>query len=982
MYPTAWVALVPRSRSGFGGEEPRLFLQSVRAEKSGLHARRGRPKNLREDKVRSPLLRLGACIAMAFALVACGGDDGAQGPQGQPGTPGAPGPAGPPGPAAPQAIFLTANTPPATFAALDLAVTVTSATITTQPVVNFRITDRVSGAAIVGFGTRTLASGATVGSYPNLAFSLAKLIPAAGGSPSRWVNYIVTSVSSTGVETLTRPSTDNQGTLVDNGDGTYRYTFYRDVAGMAAKVAGLTAAAGQDKADLDDLSYNANATHRLTIQIAGNAPGTGTNTPNAVQVVTGVPMAKPINVIYDFVPATGQAPAASANRKMVANANCESCHSTLGGLPGQDEASLVFHGGSRNNIEYCVICHTEQRKFGRAEATYNATTRAFTGSTYRVDDQAAGNVMSFLHKLHAAGIMTRTGYNYGGVLLETGGYSQDIRNCDKCHDSTGASTGGTPLPQAALWKTEANRKACSSCHDGINFTTGQGLTLADKAAGLTVSTGFFGAAHPANSTDGTCLNSSCHNAGAPGDPDVVHKPVTPPNSGNSLLATGTNSNTNAAWIASNPARLPAGAIKVEWDVASISLNGSRNPVMRFRWLQNGTATPILDFATAPVNAGSQEKEMWANFMGSPSAYWVWSVPQDGIAAPVDYNASTSVYLRSAWNGAAAATSTLTGPDANGYYTVTRTDVVVPATARILTGGMGYSYNVRSTLPLTQTDLTAYPVTKSTVAVTGNASTGLLAGMPNAYGGLIVIAPNKQVVATAGCQGTDYGCTTSGGFVARRAIVADTKCNACHQELGTFTEDAFHAGQRNDGTTCGWCHTANRANAGWSVETAPMVHAMHAGAKRNVPFNYYGMDWASIKYPGVLARCEQCHIPGAFDYANSASAAAVGLSGDQLDKRLLVTTATGDSTTWVPANVSKWAPVGPNYGAAGAATNLVTSKTVTVCSSCHDSNLAISHMEVNGGSFYQTRTVAQSRTEQCFVCHASGKLAGITEVHAR
>jgi OmcA/MtrC family decaheme c-type cytochrome len=109
---------------------------------------------------------------------------------------------------------------------------------------------------------------------------------------------------------------------------------------------------------------------------------------------------------------------------------------------------------------------------------------------------------------------------------------------------------------------------------------------------------------------------------------------------------------------------------------------------------------------------------------------------------------------------------------------------------------------------------------------------------------------------------------------------------------------------------------------------------------------------------------------------------VGLGDDQLDKRLLGTAATGDSTTWVPARVSKWSPVGPNYGAAGAAENLVTSKTVTVCSSCHDSNIAISHMEVNGGSFYQTRTVALSRTEQCFVCHASGKLAGITEVHAR
>ena len=36
--------------------------------------------------------------------------------------------------------------------------------------------------------------------------------------------------------------------------------------------------------------------------------------------------------------------------------------------------------------------------------------------------------------------------------------------------------------------------------------------------------------------------------------DLVHLPVTPPNPSNSLLAGGTNSNTNAAWIASNTSR--------------------------------------------------------------------------------------------------------------------------------------------------------------------------------------------------------------------------------------------------------------------------------------------------------------------------------------------------------------------------------------------------------------------------------------------
>ena len=202
------------------------------------------------------------------------------------------------------------------------------------------------------------------------------------------------------------------------------------------------------------------------------------------------------------MPATGAAPAASANRKMVANANCESCHSTLGGLPSGD--GLDFHGGGRNNIEYCVVCHTDQRRYGRTEATYDAATRKFSGSTYVVDGRTVGTVMNYIHKIHGGGVMTRTGYNYADVLFDKTGYPQDIRNCDKCHDSTGASTGGTPLPQAALWKTEANRLACGSCHDGINFDSGEGLTLADKAAGSRPQGPSQATPHPSKATDGTC----------------------------------------------------------------------------------------------------------------------------------------------------------------------------------------------------------------------------------------------------------------------------------------------------------------------------------------------------------------------------------------------------------------------------------------------------------------------------------------------
>ena len=74
---------------------------------------------------------------------------------------------------------------------------------------------------------------------------------------------------------------------------------------------------------------------------------------------------------------------------------------------------------------------------------------------------------------------------------------------------------------------------------------------------------------------------------------------------------------------------------------SVSRNASKQPVMVFRWLQNGTPVPINPLATAAINPATGQPEMWDNFMGSPSAQFVFAVPQDGITAPADFNASDS-----------------------------------------------------------------------------------------------------------------------------------------------------------------------------------------------------------------------------------------------------------------------------------------------------------------------------------------------------
>jgi OmcA/MtrC family decaheme c-type cytochrome len=417
-------------------------------------------------------------------------------------------------------------------------------------------------------------------------------------------------------------------------------------------------------------------------------------------------------------------------------------------------------------------------------------------------------------------------------------------------------------------------------------------------------------------------------------------------------------------------------------------------MMSFRMKQNGARVDLNVVGAKPDNPVSGQQELWDGFTGGPSLQFVWAVPQDGINKPADFNASVSGYLRCIWNGSApvpdpdqcVSAGTLTGPFGDGWYTATLTAATVPANAVMLTGGMGYSYNVTSSLPLTQTNLPAYPAAKSTVA-------GLNPLQPNVTGGLIVIAPNVQKVAA--------------GFTGRRAIVEDKRCNACHQELGTFTEDAFHGGQRNDGTTCSWCHNPNRGSSGWTADSINFVHGIHGAQKRTVPYTWHSIstddNFSKIVYPGVLRNCEQCHIPGSYDFANSASADAAGIGADGVNKRQFryVYTTTGFSATdislspYVVANFiyGNQFSFNANTGVTtrAADTTLITSPTAAACVGCHDSTLAISHMEVNGGRFYDPRLEqfaagsdtlsATPKIEQCLVCHASGRLADIKAVHA-
>jgi len=153
--------------------------------------------------------------------------------------------------------------------------------------------------------------------------------------------------------------------------------------------------------------FDAVKTHRLGIEIRGQAPISS-------------------NGIHDFVPAGG---ALLFERKIVDNDTCNACHDRL-----------EFHGGPRTDVDYCVTCHNP------------SSTDEDTGNT--VDMKA------LIHNIHVG----RDGYIIQGYSPDPHDYSdvewsQDIRNCQTCHEEDDVNT-----PQASNWRLMPNRAACGTCH--------------------------------------------------------------------------------------------------------------------------------------------------------------------------------------------------------------------------------------------------------------------------------------------------------------------------------------------------------------------------------------------------------------------------------------------------------------------------------------------------------------------------------------
>ena len=99
--------------------------------------------------------------------------------------------------------------------------------------------------------------------------------------------------------------------------------------------------------------------------------------------------------------------------------------------------------------------------------------------TQSLDPDTGNSVQMALmtHKIHA-GPDLANGYTIVGNQQSVHDYShitypQDLRNCTTCHKSDAA--------EGHIWYTEISRRACGSCHDDINWTTGAGHIAGPQA---------------------------------------------------------------------------------------------------------------------------------------------------------------------------------------------------------------------------------------------------------------------------------------------------------------------------------------------------------------------------------------------------------------------------------------------------------------------------------------------------------------------
>lgn len=853
---------------------------------------------------RVPLIAMLA-LAASIGLSGCEGDDGKDGSDGSAGPTGPSGPSGPTGPVGP-----TGPTGPAGPG----TVTNTEVGGLMRGSISQISIDRANGAGklTVAFELKDAAGNPIdLPSGSQFEFYVAKLVPATADKPAGWQNLVQRS-SGTAVKVLTpttergdtNPDTTTAGTVAKTGPGAYSYTYFTDLVevGTFKYYGSGTEPAGAAGVGISNSGVISSAAG--TAVLDGLNMGLEDSATYRVSILSRAVAADGqqlrLNMSSDFTPAGLPAVLPTFANQVVTDASCGACH----GDSENRTFLLPFHGGRRYAVETCVMCHNQNYYYAAGSTDTNWVTRV--------------DMKELVHKLHA-GDPTY----FGGRYAELHFYPQDLSNCRTCHDNQNALLASyQPADRAPAdtmaWMDRPSIQACGTCHQTTNFAT-----------------------HFGGQTD----NSNC---------TVCHGV----DDGFVLVA---DAHVTAGDIYSTPnsPEMIAGAKILKYEIASVTLNATQQPVVRFRIQYRNDAADttwknLILKAADPFGDGSTLAAGGLNWLvatsgASPASTNPNSTSGGTIASPVDFNNAglttngrqyfnldtptglraydqpLNTTLSSLWD-------TLPDPDANGFYTVTLT----PA------------YPAGATLKMVAME--------SYLAVNG-----------------------RNISADAVVKGIDGQNST-----ARRSVTNIQQCLLCHERLG------FHsnAGRANNPDHCVMCHntetTSSNLFAGyltggtgaglWAVAAAgdpgafevsqkplnlkDMAHFLHGGAMTVDKFNFIRgnpnggsgngiYNFEHVSYPAKLADCKSCHTnDAAYDLPLNAN--ALGTVYDA---------APG---------------LGANIGAFSPALNLRYGASTSACGSCHDSADAKVH--------FATQSLP-GVGEACDTCHAAGRDADVVKAHS-
>jgi len=136
-------------------------------------------------------------------------------------------------------------------------------------------------------------------------------------------------------------------------------------------------------------------------------------------------------------------------RQIVSQDKCQTCHNTL-----------YFHGGNRQSVEFCAVCHNP--------AATDSAQRAAGATPESI------NFKSMIHKIHTGSELTNDftvmGHNQSVNNYNEVGYVGDRRDCGACHvnNSFNLPLPDTAVAQAAprdyITQQQPITAACLSCH--------------------------------------------------------------------------------------------------------------------------------------------------------------------------------------------------------------------------------------------------------------------------------------------------------------------------------------------------------------------------------------------------------------------------------------------------------------------------------------------------------------------------------------